>query len=91
MGRSDRLGGPVPPAPPSGYGPVDIAAGRDGNLWFTESRPNRVTKVTVSGVFTQYPIPTADSTPQGIVAGPDGNVWFTEANANKVAKIVGLA
>jgi hypothetical protein len=46
-----------------------------------------VARVTTSGVFTEYAIPTASSSPNGIAAGPDGNLWFTEG-IGKVAKIV---
>ena len=57
--------------------PVDIAAGPDGNLWFTES-PAKIGRITTAGVVTEFPIPTAQSLPVGIAAGPDGNLWFTE-------------
>jgi len=77
------------PIPSGGVGPAGIAAGPDGNLWFTEWRVNQVAKVTTSGVFTEYPVPTASSTPWGIAAGPDGNLWFTEyaQTANQIAKV----
>src|SRR5438477_348283 len=35
-------------------------------------------------LFTEYPIPTANSQPWGITAGPDGNIWFTEQYGNKI-------
>src|SRR5260370_26145315 len=38
--------------------PALIAAGPDGNLWFPEHDGNNVAKVTTSGGFTEYPIPT---------------------------------
>jgi streptogramin lyase len=67
-----------------------IAAGPDGNLWFTELDGNKVAKVTPAGAFTEYPLPPPNPyipSPVGIAAGPDGNLWFTEGNGNKVAKI----
>jgi uncharacterized repeat protein (TIGR01451 family) len=67
--------------------PEGIAADPDGNLWFTEFGANKVATFTVTGVLTEYAIPTASSGPQGITAGPDGNIWFTEANGNKVGRI----
>src|ERR1700681_2777349 len=63
---------------PTGGTPRGIAAGPDGNLWFTEENLNKVAKVTTSGVFTEYVIPTANSGPYDIATGPDGNLWFTE-------------
>ena len=60
-------------------GPGGIAAGPDGNLWFTEGNGNQIGRITTAGVITEFPIPTANSDPYGIAAGPDGNLWFTEA------------
>jgi streptogramin lyase len=69
-----------------GTGPESIAAGPDGNLWFTEYWSNRIGRMTPSGALTEFPIPTPESSPRGIVAGPDGNVWFVEA-ANRGSAI----
>jgi hypothetical protein len=46
---------PIPTASSSPYG---IVAGPDGNLWFTESGTNKIGKVTTTGAFTHYSIPT---------------------------------
>jgi hypothetical protein len=46
-----------------------------------------VANVTTSGVFTEFPVPTAGSYPYGITAGPDGNLWFAEGVGNKVARV----
>jgi len=68
--------------------PTAIAAGPDGNLWFTERLGNRIGRITPEGTITEFPIPTAASSPtNGIVTGPDGCVWFTEYFGNKIAKI----
>ena len=64
-----------------------IAAGRDGNLWFTEMDTNRIGKITVGGVITEYNIPTSGSAPYGIASGPDGNLWFTEQQASQIGRI----
>ena len=66
------------PIPTAGSSPAGIAAGPDGNLWFTESNANKIGRITTAGVITEFPIPTAGSGPFGIAAGPDGNLWFTE-------------
>ena len=68
-------------------GPHDIAAGPDGNLWFTEILGNKIGRVTTSGAFTEFPIPTPVSYPSGITAGPDGNLWFTEYGGNKIGYV----
>src|SRR3954470_20389799 len=62
-----------------GATPAAIAAGPDGNLWFTES--DRVGRITPAGVVTEF---STGITPgaglAGIAAGPDGNLWFTESD-----------
>lgn len=70
-----------------GWPPGGIAAGPDGNLWFTTGAANSIARITTSGVVVQYPAPTANSFPSDVVTGPDGNVWFTEANASRIARV----
>ena len=64
-----------------GSAPYEIAAGPDGNLWFTDpGRPRAIGRITPGGSITEFTIGlSAGSGPQGIVAGPDGNLWFTVA------------
>src|SRR5260221_6038429 len=58
-------------------GPWDIAAGPDGNLWFTEGDGNRVGRITPTGKVTEFSAGlTAGGFPEGITAGPDGSMWF---------------
>jgi|GEM_PF-5802090 len=64
-----------------------IAAGRDGNLWFTESRANQIGRITSGGTITEFQIPTSDSGPEFIAAGLDGALWFTQSKANKIGRI----
>jgi virginiamycin B lyase len=80
------------PLPTTAPLPANITKGPDGNLWFTEpgssGSPAQIGKVTTSGSFTFYPLPTGasiSSTDQ-ITAGPDGNLWFTETSS-KIGKI----
>jgi streptogramin lyase len=54
---------------------LEIALGGDGNVWYTESN-NKIGRMTLSGVATDYSIPTASSSPYGIFQGPDHNVYF---------------
>jgi streptogramin lyase len=67
--------------------PNGIAAGPDGNIWYTEVAG----KIGMINLKTQqiseYTIPTANSGPGSITAGPDGNLWFLEALSNKIASI----
>src|SRR6266568_3577588 len=74
---------------PTKSAPIAITAGPDGNLWFTEIvfGVGEIGRITPSGRFTEFPIPTASSMPEGITAGPDGNLWFTEESAGKIGRI----
>ena len=56
--------------------PEPITAGPDGNMWFTSHFPDRIDRISPSGVITQYPVPSPFEQPYNITAGPDGAVWF---------------
>jgi streptogramin lyase len=75
------------PLPTAVADPRGIAAGPDGNLWFTERGSNKIGRITPAGVVTEFLVPTPGSGPDGITAGPDGNLWFTETSANKIGRI----
>lgn len=67
--------------------PQGIASGPDGNIWFTERIRNAIVKLTPTGQFTFFTIPTPGANPAGITAGPDGALWFAEFNANAIGRI----
>jgi streptogramin lyase len=67
-------------------GPVGIATGPDGNLWFAENA-GRIGRITPDGGVTEFQGLTANSTPSVITRGPDGNLWFTEFTANRIGRI----
>lgn len=86
------------PAGPVLAGPQGIAAGPDGNVWFTEEFGGRIGRITPAGVITEFPIgrpvPGCDPDiepcgvrPGGIAAGPDGNLWFTEYNGGRIGRV----
>jgi len=62
-----------------------IAAGPDGNLWFTSSNPDKIGRITPQGIVSKFDLPTG-SAPYAITAGPDGNIWFTEG-AGRIGRI----
>ncbi|MFY9550232.1 MAG: hypothetical protein WAU32_03710, partial [Thermoanaerobaculia bacterium] len=75
------------PVPTASSSPSGIAAGPDGNLWFTEKAGNKIGRITTAGAITEFSIPTASSSPLGIAARPDGNLWFTEFGVNQIGRI----
>ncbi|MCA1684135.1 MAG: right-handed parallel beta-helix repeat-containing protein, partial [Actinobacteria bacterium] len=66
--------------------PSGITTGPDGNVWYV-TYTNKVGRVTPSGAFTEFRIPTTFSRPSDITTGPDGNLWFTEVSGNRVARV----
>lgn len=76
---------------PTGEG-GGIAAGPDGNVWFTEGRGKKVGRITPDGQVAEFPLPFTDGWPRRIAASPDGNVWFTvegvtNSASDRVARI----
>ena len=67
--------------------PIGIAAGPDGNMWFTQQGANGIGRITPSGAITEFTIPTTSTVIQGIAAGPDGNMWFTQSSSNEIGRI----
>lgn len=51
--------------PANSTGTGGIAAGPDGNLWFTETSSGKIGKISTAGFVTEYPIPTVYSNPTG--------------------------
>ena len=80
--RSD--GSPPPGSSPSSRSrrpaavPIGIAAGPDGNLWFTEYSWQQDRADHDRRGHHRVPDPHGQQRPYGIAAGPDGNLWFTE-------------
>ena len=77
---------PLTVAPGRAAGPVMVALGPDGNLWFTEQAGLKIGRITTSGTITEFAIPGAQGL-TGIAAGPDGNVWFTDELSGFVGSI----
>ena len=71
---------------PDASGPIGIATGHDGTIWFTEA-VGKIGKITPAGIIAEHQTPTANSAPVAITAGADGNMWFTEENANQIGSI----
>jgi virginiamycin B lyase len=67
--------------------PLEIVAGHDGALWFTELNGNRIGRIAVGGEMREYPVPTPRSGPLGIAFGPDNAIWFTESYADQLGRL----
>jgi streptogramin lyase len=72
--------------------PMGIAAGSDGNLWFTDEGnnyegKNLIGRITPAGTITEFPMPTPDSNPMAIALGSDSDMWFTQTGSDTVGRI----
>ena len=66
------------------HGPT---SGPDGNVWFCMFNRNRIARMTLAGVVTEYVLPQLNSKPFVITTAPDGNLYFTELAVNKIGRI----
>lgn len=74
------------------HGALPIAAGPDGRLWIGEPGLNSVARMTTSGAFTQFRVPTASAGISHITDVPgtidsSSALWFTESSSNKIARV----
>ena len=70
--------------------PVDIAAGPDGALWFTNRFPvATIGRITTSGRITTYPSGGPVDYPSEITVGPDGALWYTNNAAGLSSSSIG--
>src|SRR5262249_53140838 len=71
--------------------PFAIAAGPDGNIWFTEGADGntsleQIGEISPSGTITEYPVPAGTTAGAAIAPGADSNLWFTESN-NQIGRV----
>jgi hypothetical protein len=62
--------------PAAGSHIVDMAAGPDGNIWFTDSGLNQIGRLTPAGHLTFFNVPTG--TLGAITAASDNALWFVD-------------
>jgi virginiamycin B lyase len=71
----------------TGSWPRGITVGPDGQIWFAEMAANKIGRVTLTGEFSEFAIPTENAEAYGVVTGPDQNLWFTESGAGKIGRL----
>ena len=55
--------------------PSDVAIGRDGSVWFIESRENRIAKFK-NGQFEEFNVAGSSPVLSGLAVTADGDLWF---------------
>lgn len=66
---------------------TSMISGPDGNMWFTQTAPSGVGKITPGGAVTLYTSGITGTPNPGLAIGADGCMWFTESTPNAVTKI----
>ncbi|MGN6217376.1 MAG: Vgb family protein [Solirubrobacterales bacterium] len=71
----------------------NLAAGPEGNVWFTDPGARSIGRVSPAGQITEFgngsnpgESPSLEG-PRDITAGPDGNMWFTDGGGSKLPAI----
>lgn len=81
---------PVPQfSPPTASQPAAIAAGPDGNMWFTDRSSAYLGSIApLIGTIGEYPIPPSSKRlSQGLIVLPDGELWFVESGTAKIGMV----
>lgn len=68
-------------------GPYDIAAAKDGNIWFTQYKANQISCINKNGEIKEYEVPTPNAKLMCLTVSSSGDIWFTENAANKIGKL----
>jgi hypothetical protein len=56
-------------------------------MWFAERIGNKIGRITMDGVITEFLVPTPGAVVLRIAPGPDGAMWFTEYSSNRIGRI----
>ena len=76
----------------AGSMPLGIAAGPDGNVWFTDNGTTKAIGVInpTTHAISEFSsgLNPGSSPQQGLVAGPDGNLWFTDSGTTKAIGMI---
>jgi streptogramin lyase len=79
--------------------PWDVAAGGDGNIWYSEGEDDTIGRLSISGATaTEYPqLPSSSCSIftselacpliERLAVGPEGNVWFTELEGKDIGRV----
>jgi virginiamycin B lyase len=66
--------------------PFAIAAGPDGNLWFSELRASQIGRITPAAEISTFDLGSG-ALPERLTAGPDDAIWFTDPAGNRIGRL----
>lgn len=64
-----------------------LAAGPNGDIWFTDGVNDKIVRITRSGNVTLFDLPPFGQLTGSITSGPDGNIWATKAFNGRILRI----
>lgn len=77
-----------PNSNPGGVWPDDVAGDANGNIWFAEHHSNEIGRISPSGVYTGFPVPSPAGLMDGITIDSVRKlVYVTETANNKIARL----
>jgi len=84
----------IPPRSPPGSAPEQlktmtpfaIAAGPDGNLWFSELRSSKIGRITPAAEISSFDLGKG-ALADRLTAGPDDAIWFTDPAGNRIGRL----
>lgn len=65
-------------------GPYGIAVSREGNVWFTQHKANKISCLHQDGTIKEYIVPTPDARVLCLTISSIGDIWFTETGKIKL-------
>ncbi len=72
-----------------GGDPEGIAAGADGDIWFTAPGVAKIGRIAPAGKVSYFSVKTAPDALGQIVAGRDGNLWFADGGSPFLSARIG--
>src|SRR5438270_1300275 len=78
----------LPGATPAGSWPDDLAGDSLGNIWFAQHHSNEIGRMSPTGQYTGFPVPTQLSLMDSIAVDTvNGVVWASESDGNNIARL----
>ncbi len=71
--------------------PSGLIAGGDGGIWLPQFYPNRMARVSASGVVSEVPLTTSNSGGNGVAVGSDGKLWVAETSAGRMGRLSAIS
>jgi virginiamycin B lyase len=70
-----------------GSAPYGVAAGPDGEIWFTAPGLDQIGRLTATGDITTFDLPVPDARAAMITVGADGSAWTALNGAGALARV----